>query len=132
MTTVRPVNDGRDEPAIRFLADWVVDGGEDGARAYLAGHTAPEGARAVTRPVTPPSCGSRTTPGSGAVASPCCTRSWWPNRSAARASPPSSWTYAQRGYVPDGRGACRGQQPLREGTEVTMDHDLILWLSKDL
>jgi hypothetical protein len=40
--------------------------------------------------------------------------------------------YGQRGYVPDGRGACRGQQPLSEGMQAAMDHDLIMWLTKDL
>ena len=33
---------------------------------------------------------------------------------------------------PDGRGACRGQRPLSEGMQVTMDDDLIIWLTKDL
>jgi hypothetical protein len=32
----------------------------------------------------------------------------------------------------DGRGACRGQRPLSEGMQVTTDHDLITWLTKDL
>jgi len=45
---------------------------------------------------------------------------------------PAQRLYGQRGYVPDGRGACRGQRPLSEGTRVTMDHDLIMWLTKDL
>lgn len=40
--------------------------------------------------------------------------------------------YARRGYVPDGRGACRDKRPLRQGEQVTMDHDLIMWLTKDL
>lgn len=45
---------------------------------------------------------------------------------------PAQRLYARRGYVPDGRGACQGQQPLRPGTQVTMDDDLIMWLTKDL
>jgi hypothetical protein len=45
---------------------------------------------------------------------------------------PAQRLYARRGYLPDGRGACRGQQPLSRGTRVTMDDDLILWLTKDV
>lgn len=45
---------------------------------------------------------------------------------------PAQRLYGQRGYVPDGRGACRGQQPLSEGMQAAMDHDLIMWLTKDL
>jgi GNAT superfamily N-acetyltransferase len=45
---------------------------------------------------------------------------------------PAQRLYARRGYVPDGRGACQGQVPLRKGMRVTMDHDLIIWLTKDL
>ena len=40
--------------------------------------------------------------------------------------------YAQRGYVPDGRGACRGQMPLSDGARVIMDDDLIIWLTNQL
>jgi hypothetical protein len=40
--------------------------------------------------------------------------------------------YGQRGYIPDGRGACQGQQLLRKGMRVTIDDDLIIWLTKDL
>ncbi len=36
------------------------------------------------------------------------------------------------GTYPDGRGACQGQRPLSVGARVTMDHDLIMWLTKDL
>lgn len=35
--------------------------------------------------------------------------------------------YTRRGYVPDGRGACRGQVPLSDGARVIMDGDLIIW-----
>lgn len=45
---------------------------------------------------------------------------------------PAQRLYAKRGYVPDGRGACQGQRPLKQGETVTVDHDLILWLTKDL
>ncbi len=45
---------------------------------------------------------------------------------------PSQRLYARKGYVPDGRGVCRAQRPLQRGEVVTMDHDLILWLTKDL
>ena len=40
--------------------------------------------------------------------------------------------YGQRGYIPDGRGACQGQRPLSEGMPVAMDDDLIMWLTEDL
>ena len=45
---------------------------------------------------------------------------------------PAQRLYAKRGYLPDGRGACQGRRPLRQGETVTVDHDLILWLTKDL
>ena len=45
---------------------------------------------------------------------------------------PAQRLYGQRGYIPDGRGACQGQRPLRKGTQVVMDDDLIIWLTKDL
>jgi GNAT superfamily N-acetyltransferase len=45
---------------------------------------------------------------------------------------PAQRLYGQRGYIPDGRGACRGQRPLPKGMQVTMDDDLIMWLAKDL
>jgi GNAT superfamily N-acetyltransferase len=44
---------------------------------------------------------------------------------------PAQRLYARKGYVPDGRGVCRAQRPLKKGEVVTMDHDLILWLTKD-
>jgi GNAT superfamily N-acetyltransferase len=40
--------------------------------------------------------------------------------------------YGRRGYIPDGRGACQGQRPLSKGMQVTVDDDLIIWLTKDL
>ena len=45
---------------------------------------------------------------------------------------PAQRLYGGRGYIPDGRGACRGQRPLSKGMQVTMDDDLIMWLTKDL
>jgi GNAT superfamily N-acetyltransferase len=45
---------------------------------------------------------------------------------------PAQRLYARRGYVPDGRGACQGQRPLKQGERVISEHDLILWLTKDL
>jgi GNAT superfamily N-acetyltransferase len=45
---------------------------------------------------------------------------------------PAQRLYGQRGYIPDGRGACRSQRPLGKGMLVTMDDDLIMWLTKDL
>ena len=45
---------------------------------------------------------------------------------------PAQRLYAKRGYLPDGRGACQGRRPLKQGETVTIDHDLILWLTKDL
>ena len=45
---------------------------------------------------------------------------------------PAQRLYGRHGYIPDGRGACRGQRPLSKGTQVIMDDDLIIWLTKDL
>jgi GNAT superfamily N-acetyltransferase len=45
---------------------------------------------------------------------------------------PAQRMYGQRGYIADGRGACQDQQPLCKGTHVTVDDDLIIWLTKDL
>jgi GNAT superfamily N-acetyltransferase len=45
---------------------------------------------------------------------------------------PAQRLYGQRGYIPDGRGACRGQRPLSKGMQVTIDDDLIMWLTKEL
>jgi len=45
---------------------------------------------------------------------------------------PAQRLYGQRGYIPDGRGACRGQRPLSKGMQVTVDDNLIMWLTKDL
>lgn len=45
---------------------------------------------------------------------------------------PAQRLYGRCGYIPDGRGACRGQRPLSKGMQVTMDDDLIIWLTKGL
>ncbi len=45
---------------------------------------------------------------------------------------PAQRLYGRRGYIPDGRGACLGQRPLSKRTRVTMDDDLIMWLTKNL
>jgi GNAT superfamily N-acetyltransferase len=45
---------------------------------------------------------------------------------------PAQRLCARRGYVPDGRGACQGQLPLRKGTRLTTDDELTMWLTKDL
>ena len=45
---------------------------------------------------------------------------------------PAQRLYAKLGYLPDGRGACRGRKPLRHGAQVTLDDDIILWLTKNL
>jgi GNAT superfamily N-acetyltransferase len=45
---------------------------------------------------------------------------------------PAQRLYGRRGYIPDGRGACRGQRPLSKGMRVTVDDDLIIWLTKEL
>ena len=45
---------------------------------------------------------------------------------------PAQRLSGRRGYIPDGRGACRGQRPLSKGMQVTMDDDLLIWLTKDL
>jgi GNAT superfamily N-acetyltransferase len=45
---------------------------------------------------------------------------------------PAQRLYGRRGFIPDGRGACRGQRPLSKGMQVTIDDDLIVWLTKDL
>jgi hypothetical protein len=45
---------------------------------------------------------------------------------------PAQRLYARRGYLPDGRGACQGQRPLHKGMQVTIDDDLIIWLTMEL
>jgi GNAT superfamily N-acetyltransferase len=45
---------------------------------------------------------------------------------------PAQRMYAKRGYVPDGRGVCKDQRPLSEGEQISLDHAVMLWLTKDL
>jgi GNAT superfamily N-acetyltransferase len=45
---------------------------------------------------------------------------------------PAQRLYARRGYIPDGRGVCRQFTPLKIGDAVTVDHDLLLWLVKEV
>jgi hypothetical protein len=45
---------------------------------------------------------------------------------------PAQRLYARRGYIPDGRGVCRQFTPLQNGDVVTVDHDLLMWLVKDV
>ena len=45
---------------------------------------------------------------------------------------PAQRLYAKRGYIPDGRGVCRQFTPLKNGETITVDHDLLLWLIKDV
>ena len=45
---------------------------------------------------------------------------------------PAQRLSAKLGYLPDGRGACHGREPVPHGTQVTLDDDIILWLTKDL
>jgi GNAT superfamily N-acetyltransferase len=40
--------------------------------------------------------------------------------------------YAKRGYVPDGRGLIYHNQQIMPGTEVCVDNDLILYMTKTL
>ena len=166
-TVVRGVGAGSTEPALRFLIDWVVGGNEGEARAYLAGHTEPEGASliatrgadvagyvAIVWESNYEGFRSRGIPllHQIMVAEPfrrrgVATRLMDAAEQLARDRGvamlgitvglfdeygPAQRLYARRGYVPDGRGACRDQRPLSGGARVTMDHDLIMWLTKDL
>jgi GNAT superfamily N-acetyltransferase len=45
---------------------------------------------------------------------------------------PAQRLYAKQGYVPDGRGACHRFTPLQRGQTITLDHDHLIWLVKDL
>ncbi len=166
-TVVHSVGAANTKPALRFLVDWVVGDGEGGARAYLAGHTEPEGASliathgadvvgyaAIVWESNYEGFRSRGIPlvHQIIVAEPfrrrgVATRLMGAAEQLARDRGvatlgitvglfdeygPAQRLYARRGYVPDGRGACQDQRPLSGGTLVTMDHDLIMWLTKDL
>jgi GNAT superfamily N-acetyltransferase len=45
---------------------------------------------------------------------------------------PAQRLYAKLGYLPDGRGACCGREPLAHGTQISLDDEIILWLTKNL
>jgi len=45
---------------------------------------------------------------------------------------PAQRLFVRRVYVPDVRGVCQAPRPLQKGEAVTMDHDMILWLTKEL
>lgn len=45
---------------------------------------------------------------------------------------PAQRLYVERGYVPDGRGVCKSQTPIRLGETHVIDHDLILWMTRNL
>lgn len=45
---------------------------------------------------------------------------------------PAQRLYVKRGFVPDGRGVCHPHQPVMDGETVTIGHDLLLWLVKDV
>ena len=45
---------------------------------------------------------------------------------------PAQRLYVKRGYVPDGQGVYKDGVPVKRGEVCRMDHDLILWLTKDL
>ena len=45
---------------------------------------------------------------------------------------PAQRLYVKRGYIPDGRGVCKGHVPIRRGETHVVDHDLIIWLTKSL
>lgn len=43
---------------------------------------------------------------------------------------PAQRLYTRRGYIPDGRGACQRGVPVRHGQPVTVDDDLLLYLTR--
>lgn len=45
---------------------------------------------------------------------------------------PAQRLYAKRGYIPDGRGACRRSIPLQRGETITLNDDHLIWLVKEL
>ena len=124
---IQPVDEGNSESAVRFLSEWVC-AGEAEARRYLAGHVEPDGVSLIA------------ISGSDVVGYVAIV---W--ESADRGITtlgitvglfdeygPAQRMYARRGYIPDGRGACLSHRPLSEGTQVRLDHDVMLWLTKEL
>ncbi|MDX6419182.1 MAG: hypothetical protein QOG28_3802 [Trebonia sp.] len=129
---VQLIDEGNSESAVRFLSEWVCDG-EAEARRYLAEHLEPDGTSLIA------------TSGPDAVGYVAII--WESNYAGFRSRGittlgitvglfdeygPAQRMYGRRGYIPDGSGACQGQRPLSEGTQVRLDHDVILWLTKDL
>jgi hypothetical protein len=121
------VDEGNSEATVRFLGEWVC-AGEAEARRYLAGHVEPDGVILIA------------ISGSDVVGYVAIV---W--ESADRGITtlgitvglfdeygPAQRMYARRGYIPDGRGACLSHRPLSEGTQVRLDHDVMLWLTKEL
>ncbi len=45
---------------------------------------------------------------------------------------PAQRLYGKCGYIPDGCGACHRFTPLTHGQTITLGHDYLIWLTKDL
>jgi len=45
---------------------------------------------------------------------------------------PAQRLYVKRGYIPDGQGVYKRDVPVKRGEVFRMDHDLIIWLTKEL
>jgi GNAT superfamily N-acetyltransferase len=116
---VQPVGEDNFEASVQFLTGWVSDDAAE-ARAYLAGHSEPAGVATFLMDAAEQLAWER------GVTTLGITVGLFDEYG------PAQRLYGQRGYVPDGRGACRGQRPLGKGMQVTMDDDLIMWLTKDL
>jgi GNAT superfamily N-acetyltransferase len=128
-TVVRRVDAGNSEPTLRFLIGWVVGDGDEGFRS--------RGIPLVHQIIVAEPFRRRGVATALMDAAEQLAR----DRGVATLGitvglfdeyGPAQRLYARRGYVPDGRGACQGQRPLSEGVRVTMNHDLIMWLTKDL
>lgn len=142
-----PVGEGNFESAVRSLIEWMGDG-EAEARRYLADRAEPMGASlvaahdhdvigyaAIVRESNYAGFRSRSIPlvHQIAVAGP------FRRRGVATLGitvglfdeyGPAQRLYGRRGYIPDGRGACQGQRPLRKGMLVTMNDDLLTSLTE--
>ena len=155
---VQPLDEGNSESTVRFLIEWVSDG-EAEARSYLADHAEPDGASLIAADGSDvigyvAGFRSRGIPlvHQIAVAGPFrrhgvatvlmdAAEQLVRDRGIATLGitvglfdeyGPAQRLYGRRGYIPDGRGACRGQRPLSRGMQVTVGDDLIIWLTKDL
>ena len=110
-TVVQSVGEGNFEASVQFLTGWVSDGAAE-ARAYLADHAEPAGASLIA------------VHGNEIVGYVAIV--WESNFDGFR----------DRG-VPlvhqlAVAGPFRAQRPLGKGMQVTMDDDLIMWLTKEL